>query len=136
MNKHTLDVLIVMNEASKDGEAAIIESDEFLTAVPGLTQVELDDIVKELSLTECIRLRYHNGKDYCVIALPKGRLIVENDIRSKTNTPSLASFDPNQITIKTDYKKIGRHAFIGGFLGAFIASAIGIAIDIVLKFVL
>ncbi|MDR2266951.1 MAG: hypothetical protein LBE09_05145 [Christensenellaceae bacterium] len=119
MNKHTLGVLTAITNTSKDGEATVMDRDDFLSAVPGITDEELNEIIKELALTECIKLRYHSGQDYCVSSLPKGKLLAENDIRNKTANATKSA--KTALTVNIDYSKIRKVAFGAGFFGALLA---------------
>ncbi|MDR0751654.1 MAG: hypothetical protein LBF12_03575 [Christensenellaceae bacterium] len=133
MNKRTLDVLAVVSKISKDGESAVIESSDFFNAVPNLNAEELDDIIKELALTECVKLRYHKDNDYCLTTLPKGKIIVESDVRTKKGVKS--SINDSSLSINIDYKKIAKTSFTSGFLGAFIAGVIMLAVYLIIEFV-
>ncbi|MDR0696686.1 MAG: hypothetical protein LBF68_03980 [Christensenellaceae bacterium] len=131
MNKRTLEVLSVISNISKDGESAVIESSDFFDAIPDLKANELDEIIKELAVTECITLRYHKDDDYCLTTLPKGKIIAENDLRIKKG--SKKELHSSYLNVDIDYKRIGRISFGAGFLGAFIAGIILLGVYFILE---
>ncbi|MFA5449753.1 MAG: hypothetical protein WC292_04880 [Clostridia bacterium] len=116
MNKKTLAVLTYITDASKDGEAVILEKEELRNAVsPEASDGDITNIIKELTLTEMVNLKYQDEESYCLLPLAKGKLVAENE---KTEILS-TSFN-----LKVDYKRIARIAFFSAFFGALLAGAI------------
>ncbi|MCL2630348.1 MAG: hypothetical protein FWD49_02345 [Firmicutes bacterium] len=141
MDKKAHSVLCAINETSKDGKAVIMEKDEFLSASPGLTGAELNEILKGFVVAGYINLRYQDGDEYCVIALPKGRLIAETEVKqpSKKEDKNSASASPtslssivdtSDLSIGIDYKKLFKYVFLASLAGALPAVLIGVAIII------
>lgn len=125
MNKKALAVLAAINNTSKDGEAVIIEKDELICAIPHnlrSEEGEINDILKDLTLTGLIKLKYQDGDTYCVTPLPKGKLIVESEKDEDLDT---------SITVKIDYKRIAKIAFLFSFLGSLLAGLIIFIFDLI-----
>lgn len=127
MNKQSLAILTAISEASPNGQPVIMEKDELVGAVPkeNLKDFNFEEVIKELTLTELVKLKYSDGDTYCFIPLTKGKLLAENEKTQVLDTSFNLKIDYRRIT-KTAYKA----AFTGALLGALISGLLFLLIEL------
>lgn len=118
----TAKIFELLNEITADGRYKVITAEEIVTMLPNDSKLSVDAVresVKLLSEKEFIKIKYEDDYEFCLCALPKGRLFCETK-----NDEEVEDF-----LCKKSY-------FLASFCGAFSGSALCLTVFIVLYFLL
>jgi hypothetical protein len=138
MDNKSYAVLSAITTASKDGRAVILERDDLTSLAPEITAAELSEIIKELALAEYIKLKYQDGDTYCIMALPKAKVVMERELRAKApEKREIYALEPTEAEVteeavtaianaaaKFDYKTLVKIVFAAAFAGALLPALI------------
>lgn len=124
MNPYGNLLLGLLTDAAPDGGAVVISKSRMAEALPaGAGDAEVDDALRDLSLTGLVTIKYRSAAEYCIAVTPKGKLLVETERNKITDTA---------INVRIDYKRMAKTSFWAAFFGALLGSGlIGLAVFLI-----
>lgn len=117
--------------AAQDEESIVLDKEELISEVKGLTMEDLKVYVEELKENEFIDVKYSNDSLYVFAPQMKGRVAVEKTLVTGNKPQELAPIVRKALYEQEpslSAKRIAYIAFAASFLGGLFASIIGFII--------